>query len=114
MGDLSKRITLHTRSIRPPDFGDTNFTEEFSNPVVVWAMILTSTGKTIFDGVSLDVQVTHEVYIRHRDGVTEETWIEYKNDYYDVLRVENLEEDDEFLKISCKVRGDKDLGAAQA
>ncbi len=114
VGDLDKRIILHTRSIRSPNQGAVDFTEKFSESVEVWAKIVTATGKTIFDGVNTDLNITHEIYVRWRDGLTAETWIEHKAKLFDIIVAEDFEEDQDYFKLSCSMRGARTKGSAQA
>lgn len=113
IGDLDKRITLHTRSIKSPAQGAADFTEKFSESVDVWAKIETATGKTVFDGVSTDLTVTHEMFVRGRPGLTSETWIEHKDKLFDIVVKEDYEEDGDYFKLSCSIRGDRTKASAQ-
>lgn len=105
-GDLNQRITLQNRDIAPPIFGDSDFSETFSGDSDRWAAIQTVTGKTFFDSVnSVDVNITHEVYIRYDSTVTAETWILYNSRRLDIMAVEDLEERNEFMKLTCVDKG---------
>lgn len=105
-GDLDRQITLQNRDIAAPIWGSADFDERFSGDTVVWAKIDTVTGKTFFDGVSQrDSTVTHEIYIRYLAGITSETWISYDSRRIDILAVENLEERNEWLKLTCTDKG---------
>lgn len=107
IGDLDKLITLQDRNITPPVYGSQSFDETFSGDNDVWAMIKTVNGKTVFDGVNADVNVTHEIYIIYDSSVTTSTWIEYDGRRFDIVPngVEDLDERKEFLKLLCNERG---------
>jgi SPP1 family predicted phage head-tail adaptor len=114
LGDLDKRIKLHSRAIQPPQFQSLDLTERFEQTKEVWAKVITVTGKTIFAGINLDVALTHEIDIRYRDDVSSETWVEFEGNLLDIVATEDLEERHEFLRLACTARGDKDTASAQA
>ncbi len=114
IGDLTDEIILQNRNITPPPFGSADFDESFTTIATVFAAINTVSGKTFFDGVNSDINITHEIYIMFDATVTAETWIEFKNRRIDILRVENLEERDEWLKLICTERGPNTLNATKA
>lgn len=105
IGDLDTMITLQNRNIVAPIFGAVDFNEDFKDKAEVWAAVNTVSGKTFFDGVSTDVNITHEVFIRYDEAVTAETWVALKNRRLDILMTENLDERSEFMKLICTDRG---------
>ena len=109
---MKSRIVLHTRTLKEPAFGDTDFGLDFEAKAEVWAMVKSVAGKVFFDGVHADVSVTHEIFIRYDHTVTSETWIELDDGRrVDIVNVEDLEERHEYLRLFCTERGDKSLGA---
>ena len=111
LGDLNKKILLYTRSITAPDESaedndQVDFGESFTKPKTIWAGIETRTGREIFDGTNLLGVATHYFYVRYRAGLTSENWIKFNGEYYDILRVENWEERNEFMLLYSSVRGD--------
>lgn len=114
IGDLNKRIGLQVRTLTEPLDGVADPTLVFGTATEVWAKIETSTGKTIFDGINTDVNITHTIFIRFRSDVDETTWIAYNSIRYDIKRVENYEEVSEFLRLSCVIRGPTSQKASQA
>lgn len=115
IGDMNTLIKLQNRNITPPLFGDPDFDEEFTDVAEVWAMVNTVSGKTVFDGVNTDINVTHEIYIYYDATVTAETWVELNGKRLDIVPngVENLEERDEFLKLTCTERGANTIEATK-
>jgi len=102
----NKTVILQNRDIAPPLFGSTNFDETFSGDSdPLKAIVKTPRGKTFFDGVGTDVNITHEIIIAFVAGVTAETWILFKGRRIDILAVENCCEDDEVLILTCNDRG---------
>ena len=102
-------ITLKDRELGAPlfeavDFSE-NFTDKSESSPDSFALIETATGKVYWDGVNTDTPVTHIVYIPYNDSVTSETWIEFNLRRFDILKVEDMEERHEFLKLTCVDRG---------
>ncbi len=103
-GDLRNRITLQGRFIIPPTEDD--FTERFTDTANVFAMVKTLIGTVVFDGVDTDVAATHDFFIRYRSDVTAETWIEWNDIRYNILRVEDFDGRRTFLRLRCTESGE--------
>ena len=115
VGSMRDRIVISGRKILEPEFGDTDFTEQFQDGVERWATVNTIKGKTVFAGIGVDVALSHEIYIRYDKCVTSESWIVLTdNTRLDVVMVEDLDERREFMRLLCQDRGDKDAAASRA
>lgn len=120
VGSLNRKIELLTRSLAAPKLGVTGFEEEFTLFKSVWSMIQTSRGSVIFDDSNIERELTHKIYIRYIEDLTAEIWVrlpsitEGKDNLLDVLRIENLEEENRFLLLSCTIRGDDTKKANEA
>lgn len=114
IGDMEDEITLENRDIQAPNFDTVDFDEEFTAPnPPVWALIETVRGKTFFDGVATEEDVTHWIYINFDATVTAETWVKLPDSRrLDILRVENLDERSDFMLLHCTDRGDKEASKA--
>lgn len=113
IGDLNSLVTLENRDIQAPEFDTVDFAEEFTAPQAVSAMIETVRGKTVFDGVSTEQDVTHWIYIRFDATVTAETWVKLDDGRrLDILRVENLDERSDFMLLHCDDRGAREASKA--
>jgi len=108
-----KTITLYNRAIVAPVAGSADFTESFSGAAPVLALIDTTRGKTLFDGVATDRPITHKFCIAYLAGVTAETWVEFGGRRFDILDVENCGEEDVVLRLSCTETGDSSLEATR-
>lgn len=106
-GDLNDRIIIKSRNTVAPQT-TVDFSQNFKNDRTVWAGVETTSGRNTFYVSNIDDSVTHVFYLRWFDGLTSENWIEFKNENYDILEVENWEERDEWAVCYCNVRGDKD------
>jgi len=111
IGSLNKTIIIHTRSIANKLGQYIDFTETFSDPVTVSAMVETVSGITVFDEVNQEHVVSHNFYIRYIANFTSEKWIEYDGRYFNILNVDKLNEDNRFLKLMCEERGVKTIAA---
>lgn len=112
-----KPVEIQTRSLN--DGFDDVETEIFSTVAngSVTAIICTPKGKTVFDGVNTEEDVTHEFHILWPGfDVTTENWILFtgKNKRYRVLAATNCCEADERMIVQCTERGQTDRNAASA
>ena len=115
VGDLKDRITLQTRDLTEPVFGARDFTETFVTSDTVWAKVVTTQGRTFFDGVQTDQVISHQVTIRYLSTVTPETWILLDDgNRLDIIDQEDLEERNEYLRLLCTDRGPSTKAAASA
>jgi len=107
-GDLDRRIELQTRGFKNCNTS-VDFGQEFTKTKSTYAALVTARGKDIFAGANMETLVSHIFYIRYFDGLTSESWINYRSTRYDILEVENLDERNEFYALFCNVRGDDSL-----
>lgn len=106
-GDLDKKIILQDRSISAPAGDDVDYGETFTEASTVWARVDTVSGETVFDGTNTERDVSHRFYVRYVSGVTSETWIEWNSIKFDILNVENINEESNFLLFRAAKRGNK-------
>jgi len=107
LGDLNKKIKLLKRKIVSPDnIDEYDYQQDFIETIEVWASIQTISGKDMFDGSELIGTATHIFYLKYIDIDSNDWMIEYKNKFYRIYLVDNMDENDEFLKLYCSVRGD--------
>ena len=107
IGDMRERIQINIRTLKAPVDGSVDFSETFQEVETVWAMVETKTGVEIFDGTNLLGVATHFFYIRFLADIDFTNWIKFKNQFFDILDVQNLEERDEFYLLRCSLRGDE-------
>lgn len=108
-GDLSKRIYVEVRTIMPPVDGGVDYSEEFTERKPLWAMVETVNGAQIFDGTNIVGQISHRFTVRWRKDLTIQSWVEYQGQKYKIINIENQNQRNRFLILSCTVRGDADL-----
>jgi SPP1 family predicted phage head-tail adaptor len=105
--------------MEPPAFGETDFSEDFCNGKGAFAKVVTVFyGDRVWNEVNQadeDVTITHEVFIRHDDDVTAETWVELEDGtLLRVVSTDSYDERKEWIMMACTKRGDRDKGAARA
>lgn len=115
-GDLDSRVKIENRSQVPPVYGAADAAFAFgavSGDGYVWAKVETSSGKTVFDGVSFDRRITHRVTIRQLAGVTAQSWVLLADGTrLDVVQVETFDERGQFMDLLCDARGDSSRAMA--
>lgn len=115
IGDLDKPISIRHRDLEEPAFGEADLGLDFSDHIDVMARIKTVSGKTYFDGVNQELPITHNIDIRFEEGVTSLMWIELQSgSVLDILSVEDLDEDEQFLRLVCTDQGERGKAAARS
>ena len=116
-GDLKDRIEIQSREIKPKTFSDPDYQEDFVTIKPVWASVQTTRGFQSFNDVgTVENNITHKIYIRFSTEltITSENWIIFKNERYDIIDDENLDERDEFLLLYCEKKGSDTVPANEA
>jgi SPP1 family predicted phage head-tail adaptor len=67
-GNLRRRLTLQSRAIDRDDRGGA--IESWSTTATVWGSVIPSSGREAWQAEQSQAQVTHQVTIRYRAGVT--------------------------------------------
>jgi len=67
------------------------------------------------DGVAVDPEliVTHIFIIRFTSGISTEQFIEFKSTNYKILKAENIDEANLWLRLSANLRGNSSKAGAQ-
>lgn len=107
IGDLKHRIEIQARAIQPPPLQDPNYDISFTTVVTVMAAIVTFPKVAQFDESNVEQTASHDFYIRFIPGTTftSENWILLDGVRYNILLVENLHQDDRFLRLRATLRG---------
>ena len=112
IGAMNKKIIIQIRNIRPPNIVD--FNENFIIQKEVWALVTTVNGVTIFDSSNIERVVSHIFEIRYISNVTFENFVNYENNEYIILNVENFNNNNETYILRCAIRGDDSLAVNKA
>ena len=114
-GDLDNLIMLQNRDIVAPlDFGASEASEKFTDEDFIECMVVTRSGLTLFDGVQIEKVITHQFYIRYYEGLTAEWWGLFEGRRMDIVRVEDLEERHEWMRLDCSETGTTEKQANDA
>jgi head-tail adaptor len=103
-GDLNKVCTLWDRALKAPKFDETESGHDYSNDEPVFCAIETVVGVEVFNQSNeLVGTITHKFYILKSARVisTASTRIEYNGQYFGILRIQNVDENDDFLRLDC-------------
>lgn len=103
IGAMKHQITIIRRAIDPEDIG---YTQDLTDTVTLQAAIKTKRGLPIFNGTNVDVEQTHEFYIRF--GITEvekNYTVLFDDRYFNVELVEPMDEEKRFMRIITIERG---------
>lgn len=105
IGDMKETIVLQTRAITPINSESVDFSEDFATSFTVQASTRTVRGKEIFDGTNIVGSITHEFTIRYNALITQEYWVLFNSERFNILDVEDLDERHRFMVLRCTDRG---------
>lgn len=111
IGDLKNKINIQRRIKKSLSVDDPKLSLVFENIATnVWSAVQTVNGFESFDNAGINPlsQTTHKFYIRKARSfnVTSQNFILFKDQRYKILKVENLDEQDEFLLLYALKKGD--------
>lgn len=116
--ELNTRITIYSRNLLPSSqIFDQDPTQSLTIVAQPWAKCQTGQtfkkGDTVIDGIQTDLDsVTHKFTIRFSSLITSEMKILHKSKHYDIVAVENVDEDDKVLYLFARLQGDSSKGAS--
>lgn len=120
-GDLRDTISIVSRTLGESLPGELTGTEVFTDVITgVQTAIKTIKGAAQFTGINIHPDATHLFYVifstLYLTLEVEENnhMINLYGELYKILRIENDNENDEFLVFQCTNRGDESLEAATA
>lgn len=111
IGDLNKLIKLEVNRKVSPASGNSYATVTTTEDLEVWAKQTSSKGVVSFGESNLEQVVTDYFYIRYLPDINITSSIVYDDKRYSIVDIENLNGNNEFLKISTNKRGDSTLKA---
>lgn len=106
VGSLKTSVVIFDRNQKAPVDGESH-SEEYSNPRPVKAQVETKgKGVDVFSEVSGDfVTVSHVITMRFMSNLTSENWVQFGGINYDILKVENIDEENRYLRLYCALAG---------
>jgi len=113
VADLNKKIKLQYSSSIPNNNPNMNAGTSFKDIKTVWAMVKTRSAAEFIKNTDINRVITTEFYIRFDSSIDFETelYIELGNQLYKVINVENIDEQDRFVKLSATDKGLKTIEA---
>lgn len=113
-GDLKKKIAI-TKRVSAPLKGNDPLTPQFTFTTIktVWAGLKTTSGTVYVDGIATNDGSTHIFIIRYADNITQELFIEHNGKRYDIIDVRNINEQDTWLELKCKISGYSELRGSE-
>lgn len=126
MGDHRHPISIQTRIIVAPGIGESQASEDFTLYADAIAGIKTvgSTGLVSargvrkFNGINIDNSATHLFFVMYADLFFEveikNNFILFNGDYYTIISVDNINEDNLEIMYQCSLRGDSSKEASNA
>lgn len=106
---MNKTVTIQGRAIKSQGYGNVDYTEKFTTTITVRAAVETTRGYQTFNDVGvLQNVITHKIYIRYPRQVciTSEDWVDIDCVKYDIVDVENPNEENQWLILYCTRKGD--------
>lgn len=120
-GDLRDTISIVSRTLGESLPGELTGTETFADVITgVQTAIKTIKGPAQFTGINIHPDATHLFYVifstlyATNEVETKNHMIDLYGELYKILRIENDNENDEFLVFQCTNRGNESLEAATA
>lgn len=98
-GLLRKRITLQQRSSEQDSYGQPLTT--WSDVATVWASVEPLSGRELMAAEAVQSEVTHQVVMRYRPGVTAKLRVAYGSKIFDIQNVLDENERHRMLTLLC-------------
>ena len=106
--DFKHLIAIQNRKTLPDNAG-VDFKLEFDAGIKAWAMIKTTRGSEFMGDLNIARDGTHIFTMRYIPAITAQNWVLYDERRFDILHVENIDEENRFLKLRCNERGSTDF-----
>lgn len=113
LGDFKYRVNIQVSSLLPNNAPNSNSSVSFATIVTVWAMIKTNTARQFIDGVNVENGLNTDFYIRHNSSIPfeKQLWIEFKGNLYKITNVDNIDKENNIVRLRSQEKGDKTINA---
>lgn len=98
-GDLRRRVTIQQRTATQDTFGQSSVT--WTDLFSCWADIQPMNGRELLAAQAQQFEVTHQVVIRWRSGVTPAMRVVYQGRFMDVQSVIDVDTQHRRLTLMC-------------
>lgn len=110
IGRLNKRINFNKRVQR---FTSSGMTLEFETVFTLWANAETRNGLDQFNHINIGDEWTHLWKVRLNRDLTSEYWVNYKDNNYDIVRIEHKDEY-KYTYVYTRLTGDDTLEGSKS
>lgn len=101
LASRAKHLIWIQEKIQTAD-GEGGFNDVWTNVKQLWAEVSPIQAKQVFQYRSISVDASHFVKIRGYAGITEYQRIDFGGRYLEILAIENIQESDFELFLTCK------------
>lgn len=100
IGELRQRITIQEKGLVPD--GEGGFIEDWADKKTVWAKVIVVQARQQYEFNSVGVEATHRFEVRGNVKVTEDQRIRFKNRFFEIKTIEDIEERGIRKVITCR------------
>lgn len=100
IGKLKHKITFQQVSNLKNEYGEQE--KEWLDVKTVWAEIKPISGKQFFTAKQINSEISHNIYIRYRAGLSPDMRIKFKERTFEILYIMNVNEANTLMQIYCK------------
>lgn len=113
IGDFDDKIKIQTTYINANNAPNGVSSVAFTLIAECWAMIKTNPSREFIDGVNIENGLNTDFYIRFNSAVPldKQLWIEFKNSLYKVTQTDNIDKQDNIVRLRSTEKGDKTINA---
>ncbi|MDZ7370255.1 MAG: phage head closure protein [candidate division KSB1 bacterium] len=99
-GLFRHRITIQQKTKVQNEYGEEM--ADWVDVAIVWANVNPISGREFFAAEAVSSEVTHKIHMRYRSGITPDMRIKFKERYFQIVAVMNLQEKNVELQLLCK------------
>lgn len=100
VGQLRHRITFQRKAKVQNEYGEE--IADWVDVASVWASVNPISGREFFAAEAVNSEVTHKINMRYRSGITPDMRVKFKERYFQIIVVMNLQEKNVELQLLCK------------
>ncbi len=110
---FNKTVVIQNRAIETPVQNSVDYSIKLTDVLTVRAMIKTVRGVTLFDGVNTDRVVSHIITIDYKSNsvISVENYARIGQTELVIIDVENINEDNKYLRLRCALKGSNALAS---
>jgi len=108
---FNKTVVIQDRAIQNPGQNSVDYSMKLTDTLTVRAMVETVSGVTQFDGTNTERDITHRITVDYKANavISAENYARIGQTELDIVTVENVNEDNKYLRLRCALRGSNAL-----